>query len=203
MRDNIDNIDDKFNYNIVSDCFETGDGYGIDASYYDDLKNHAKITGTLVWYYCICKREVWLMARNILPDQDNELLDIGRFIHEHSYARKEKEVELGNMRLDVVENANEMVIIEEVKKSSKFIESSRMQLLYYLYELNKKGITAEGLLLFPEERKRERVVLDEENKSRIESVMRDIFKITGMDKPPEPVKIRYCKSCAYAEFCWA
>jgi len=33
--------------------------------------------------------------------------------------------------------------------------------------------------------------------------MRDIFKITGMDKPPEPVKIRYCKSCAYAEFCWA
>ncbi|NSW90411.1 MAG: CRISPR-associated protein Cas4 [Firmicutes bacterium] len=169
----------------------------------DHAKEHEKVTGTLVWYYCICKREVWLMARNISSDQDNELLDIGRFIHEHSYSRKEKELELENMKLDIIENINGTVIVEEIKKTSKFIESSKMQLLFYLYELDKKGIAAEGLLLFPEEKKRERVVLDEEKKSEIEAVIRDILSITSMERPPEPAKSHYCKSCAYAEFCWA
>ena len=166
-------------------------------------KDLIKVTGTLVWYYCICKREVWLMARNISPDEDNELLDIGRFIHEHSYSRKEKELKLENLKLDIIENINGTVIVEEIKKSSKFIESSKMQLLFYLYQLHKKGIEAEGLLLFPEEKKRERVMLDEEKKAEMEAVIRDILNITSMEKPPEPVKSHYCKTCAYAEFCWA
>ncbi|NLC68020.1 MAG: CRISPR-associated protein Cas4 [Clostridiaceae bacterium] len=166
-------------------------------------REFSKVTGTLIWYYCICKRETWLMARNISPDEDHELLDIGRFIHEHSYSRKEKEIQFGNMKLDIIENANGTIIVEEIKKTSKFIESSKMQLLFYLYELEKNGITAEGLLLFPEERKRERVVLDKEKRSKLEAIIKDILRIIIMDKPPEPVKINYCKSCAYAEFCWA
>jgi CRISPR-associated exonuclease Cas4 len=41
-----------------------------------------EVNGTLVWYYSICKREVWLMSRNISPDQRDTNIDIGRFIHE-------------------------------------------------------------------------------------------------------------------------
>ena len=93
------------------------------STYSDEIK----ITGTLIWYYFICKREVWLMARKITADQSNELLDIGRFIHENSYSRKCKEVEFENMKFDVIENKNGTVIVEEIKKSSRFIESSRMQ----------------------------------------------------------------------------
>lgn len=27
-----------------------------------------EVTGTLIWYYYICKREVWLMFHQIAPD---------------------------------------------------------------------------------------------------------------------------------------
>lgn len=40
------------------------------------------VTGTLVWYYYICPREVWLMARQLTPDEDNPNIDLGRFIGE-------------------------------------------------------------------------------------------------------------------------
>ena len=36
--------------------------------------------GTLVWFYKICKREVWLMSKNILPDQMDENIDLGRLV---------------------------------------------------------------------------------------------------------------------------
>ncbi|SHK18580.1 protein of unknown function DUF83 [Caminicella sporogenes DSM 14501] len=49
-----------------------------------------KVNGTLIWYYYICKREVWLMAHNLTPDQDNQYIDLGRFIHENSYMREKK-----------------------------------------------------------------------------------------------------------------
>ncbi|MGC8937341.1 MAG: Dna2/Cas4 domain-containing protein, partial [Candidatus Methanomethylicaceae archaeon] len=32
------------------------------------------ITGTLVWYFFICKREVWLMGHEITPDEDASTL---------------------------------------------------------------------------------------------------------------------------------
>ncbi len=32
------------------------------------------ITGTLIWYYYICQREVWLMSRQINSLQDNPFL---------------------------------------------------------------------------------------------------------------------------------
>lgn len=166
---------------------------------FDDFK----VTGTLVWYYFICKREVWLMSRKITADQSHELLDIGRFIHENSYSRKQKEVEFDNMKFDVIENKDGTIIVEEIKKTSRFIESSRMQLLFYLYELYKKGIYAEGMLLFPEEKKREKVTLDSANKEKVEKAIEDILNIANQVQPPKPVKVNYCKSCAYSEFCWA
>ncbi|RKX92245.1 MAG: CRISPR-associated protein Cas4, partial [Spirochaetes bacterium] len=41
------------------------------------------IIPTLIWYYYICPREVWLMAHEINPEQDNPLVEIGRTFHEH------------------------------------------------------------------------------------------------------------------------
>ena len=35
-----------------------------------------KITGTLIWYYFVCKREVWFMAHEITPFQDDPFLEI-------------------------------------------------------------------------------------------------------------------------------
>ncbi len=43
------------------------------------------------------------MARNIVPDQDNINLDIGRFIHETSFRRKRKEISIGNVKVDLID----------------------------------------------------------------------------------------------------
>ena len=64
--------------------------------------NEVNVTGTLIWYYFICKREVWLMSRQLTPDQENTVLALGRFFHEESYNRNVKEISLGNIVIDVI-----------------------------------------------------------------------------------------------------
>ncbi len=162
-----------------------------------------RITGTYIWYYCICKREVWLLSRGITADQENTNIEIGRFLHEQSYSREKKEVEFESMKFDIVKRKDMQLVIGEVKKSSKFLESARMQLLYYLQELERKGIKATGTLMIPEEKLREEVKLDAEAKGTLERITEDIWNIVCSDRPPEAFRNQYCHSCAYAEMCWA
>ena len=161
------------------------------------------VTATLIWYYFICQREVWLMGRQIAPDQDNSNVEIGRFIQDRSYQREKKEINLGHLKLDVIKREGGELVIGEVKKSSRFEESARMQLAYYLKDLKQKGVTARGELRFPEEKRKETVVLDEETEAELDRVERDILRIIYLDLPPGPKKIHWCRNCAYAEFCWA
>lgn len=162
------------------------------------------ITGTHIWYYYCCPREVWLMLHQVNPDQDDDNMDLGRFIHEMSYARdKSKEISLGNIRLDIVRQDKEGLVIGEVKKSSKYAKSARMQLGFYLLELKGRGIEAKGELLFPKEKKKEEVVLTEEMKKELLETMAAIRRIAEESRPPQARKIGLCKNCAYKEFCWA
>jgi CRISPR-associated exonuclease Cas4 len=160
------------------------------------------ITATLIWYYSICHREVWLMGRQITPDQDNTNVEIGRFIQEQSYQREKKEVNLGGLKVDLLRRDGGELVVGEVKKSSHFKESARMQLGFYLKELKAKGVSARGELLFPEEKRKETVILDQELEQELEQVERDILRIIYLEAPPEPKKVNWCRKCAYAEFCW-
>jgi CRISPR-associated exonuclease Cas4 len=173
----------------------------------DDIKmsnlSDLHVTATLIWYYYICQREVWLMGHQITPDQDNTNVEIGRFIHDQSYAREKKEISLGHLKLDIIRHEGDELIVGEVKKSSRFKESARMQLAYYLKELNNKGVRARGELRFPEEKRKESLVLDEELERELDKVERDILRIIYLELPPVPEKISWCRNCAYAEFCWA
>lgn len=120
-----------------------------------------------MWYYCICKREVWLLSRGITADQSNENMDIGRFIHESAYSRDKKEIDFYGMKFDIIKKENGQFVVGEIKKSSRYLESAKMQLLHYLNELEKHGINAEGVLLIPEEKKRYAVFLNEEEKKKV------------------------------------
>jgi len=162
-----------------------------------------KITGTYIWYYFICKREVWLLSRGITADQENTNVEIGRYLHEHSYERDRKEIEFAGMKFDVVKRDEGQLVIGEIKKTSKNLKSARMQLLHYLDELEKAGVRANGLLLIPKEKMREEVILNQAAKESLKQVRDDIWRIVCMDKPPEAVKCPYCNSCAYSEMCWA
>ena len=59
------------------------------------------VTGTLVWYYCICPREAWLMAHQINPDEDDPNIEYGRFLQRFSYGRERKEGAIGSSKVDI------------------------------------------------------------------------------------------------------
>lgn len=162
-----------------------------------------RVNGTLIWYYFICKREVWLMSHSLAPDQDDYNIDLGRFIHENSYGRNKKEISIGNIKVDILSKKDGYVLVGEIKKSSKYKESARMQLAYYLLELKRKGIEGKGSLMFPKEKQRIEVVLTEELEAELKVVEEEIRKIILEGKPPKPIKIALCKTCGYSEFCWS
>ena len=162
-----------------------------------------KVTGTLIWYYFVCKREVWLMSREVTPFEEDDLLEIGRLIHEDSYKREKKEVDIFSMKIDVLRKSNGRLLIGEMKKSSSYLMPARMQLLFYLYRLKEMGISAEGELLIPKERKKEKVILSEEAEEKVKDAISDIRRIIALETPPPTVKTHFCNKCAYKDFCFA
>jgi len=162
-----------------------------------------RITPTLVWYYYICHREVWLMARDIIPEEDNDLIELGRTIHEHSYKKEKKEIALNGMKIDMLKKSDGTYILCEIKKSSKFELSAKMQLAYSLYKLKEMGIHAKGELLVPKEKKRIEVELNAELEREIQSAITDIEEIINNEQPPPPKRNKFCGRCGYNYFCWA
>ncbi|MGI8540752.1 MAG: CRISPR-associated protein Cas4 [Rubrobacteraceae bacterium] len=163
------------------------------------------VTGTLVWYFSICPREAWLMAHQVEPEREFDLLAEGRLNQEIHYERsaKDKELSLPGIRLDRVRREGGKLVVSEVKKSSKFIPSARMQLGYYLWRLKKEGLPASGELLVPEERFREAVELTPELEAEVEGMVARIEALIEAPSPPAAERIPFCKRCAYAEFCWS
>ena len=161
------------------------------------------VTGTLVWYYFICKREVWLMYHQITPDEHDTNIEIGRFIHENTYNRNKKEIQFGNVKFDVFMKDSNKMIIGETKKSSKYQTASKYQLLYYLSVLEDAGIKAEGLLLYPEERKRVEVILDDNSRNEMKTTLSEIEKLISQDAPPQVKRSNFCRNCGYREYCYA
>lgn len=143
------------------------------------------------------------MSHQLMPDEDDPNLEIGRFIQETSYSRAKKEVNLGHIKIDLIKRKNGDLVVGEVKKSSKYKESARMQLAFYLKELKSRGITARGELYFPEEKRKESVVLDHDLEAKLLTVEKQILQIIYKELPPPPKRVAWCRRCAYAEFCWA
>ncbi len=169
---------------------------------YDTVAGDLHVTGTLMWYYYVCKRQVWLMAHQINPDEDDPNIAYGRFLQRMSYGREKKETAVGNCRFDLVQRRDGTIVVSEVKKTSRHEKSATMQLLFYLKELRERGIEATGELRFPEEKRRKAVILTGEALREVNEAELGIIELVKCDLPPTPVKIKLCRNCAYAEFCW-
>ncbi|GAB6072089.1 CRISPR-associated protein Cas4 [Venenivibrio stagnispumantis] len=165
------------------------------------MEDLEKINGTLIWYYYICPREVWYIGHSIEADQENDFLLLGKHIHEIFYKREKKEIFIDNtIKIDILSSKK---IVGEIKKSSKYLKSAIMQVAFYLLYLKQKGIFLEGELLIPEERKKEKITLTQEIEKELFTAIKEIKNILNKDKPPKPLKIQYCKTCAYKEMCWS
>lgn len=163
----------------------------------------AEITGTLVWYYEICPREAWLMAHQLEPEREFELLSEGRLNQLEHYERSMKELSLPGMKLDRVRREGDRLVVSEVKKSSRYLSAARLQLGYYLWRLSRQNMVVSGEILIPSERKREVVELTDELIARIERTLSEIEELLEKRTPPPARKIPFCRRCAYAEYCWS
>lgn len=162
---------------------------------YDEL-NSATFTGTQVYYYLVDPRRLWYFSHNILMEQTSDLVEIGKVIAEESYKRDKKEIQIGRIKIDFYRKNLE---IHEVKKSSKFKEASRWQLIYYLYVLKKLGVRCKGVLNFPKERKVEKIELTSELEKKTEKVLRDIKRIVNMPHPPKTKQSEKIRRSSYWE----
>ena len=157
-------------------------------------------TGTQVNYYFICKRKLWLFSHGLEMEEDSDLVLLGKLLHERGYARRRKEVQIGRVKLDFVGSSCE---IHEVKRSRRAEDAHLYQLLYYLYYLKRHaGVEGRGLLHYPLLRRTVDVELTDERTRKVESVVDEIGRILSEPKPPDPVKIGYCRRCSYNELCW-
>ncbi|MFK8215580.1 CRISPR-associated protein Cas4 [Haloferax volcanii] len=160
-----------------------------------------RITGLMVQYFEVCKRELWFMSRGIDIDRGSVNIRQGTRVDETSYRDKRQSFQVnGRIAIDVLDDSGDIM---EVKVSSKLEEPPKLQLLYYLWYLETVlDIEKDGVLAYPQERKRERVKLDDENRARIEAVLRGIIEVVEADAPPELEKKPVCDSCLYQDICW-
>ncbi len=138
-----------------------------------------------------------------LPWQENPFIEIGRLISQESYKKEKKEIHLENIVIDLLKTEGENVVIGEVKKSSRFEKSAKMQLAFYLLKLKQLGVEATGQLLFPKEKKKITLTLTKELEEEVEFTQKKIKEIIQAELPPPAKKTKFCSKCGYQEFCWS
>ncbi|MEM4781436.1 MAG: CRISPR-associated protein Cas4 [Halalkalicoccus sp.] len=159
-----------------------------------------RITGLMIQYYHVCKRELWFVSRGLDIDRGAANIRRGTHIDETSYRDKRRSFQInGRIALDMLDSGEVM----EVKASSALETPARMQLLYYLWYLDRiLDIERDGVLAYPAERTREEVELTDENAAAVEETIRGIVGVVEADAPPELEKKPYCDSCLYQDICW-
>ncbi|MEN3039544.1 MAG: CRISPR-associated protein Cas4 [Candidatus Kryptonium sp.] len=167
-----------------------------------NIAQRLKYTGTLVNYYFVCKRKLWLFMHNINFEQESDMVALGKIISEYSYGRKDKEIEIDQtIVIDWIDFENK--IIHEVKKSDALEEAHIWQVKYYIYYLENKGIIGfKGEINYPKMRRKEIVSISDEDREKLRLVLDDIKNLILSDKPPQAVRISACKLCSYFQFCW-
>lgn len=159
------------------------------------------ITGIMIYYYEVCKRKLWYFYNEIQMEQGNENVEIGKVIDEETYIRDKKHVNIDNIiNIDFIRSRK---ILHEVKKSNKIEEASILQVKYYLYFLNKKGVKdIKGKIDYPLLKQSVDIELTDEDIIMIEEILGDIKNIVKSSNAPSMQKKRICKSCAYYDLCF-
>lgn len=160
-----------------------------------------RITGVMVYYFFVCQRKLWFFSRDLNMEHDSDLVGMGKLIDETSYSREKKNIMIDeSINIDFLKDWK---VIHEVKKSRKLDEASKWQLKYYMWLLNENGVNIQkGILDYPLLRKREEVFLNEEDKVKLQSIVKEIKDIISLDIPPEINNKSICKKCAYYELCY-
>lgn len=173
------------------------------------------LTATLVNYYLLCHRKMWLHAHAIRMEHTSDIVYEGKLIGETTYpqrAERYTEVEISvepdvpdgiglTAKIDFYDPYNG--VVHEVKKSAAKEAAHIAQVRFYLYVLRRNNIKAEyGIIEYPKLRQTERVELDGEGQEILEGWIADATRIIETEQCPPLLPKSKCKSCSYFDFCW-
>ncbi len=165
----------------------------------------AKVTGTMVAYYHICKRKLWLFAKGMDFEQivPNDDILIGRLISQKSFNRERmKEIQVGDSVIDFL-RVGDKIVVHEVKKSPKFEDAHIWQVKYYIYLLRKAGMDACcGVIHYPRSMRKVEVEFSDEDIKAMEKAIEKIKEVVNSPTPPPVKRSSFCKKCAYYEYCY-
>ena len=71
-----------------------------------------QLTATLINYYHICHRKLWLFANGINMEHNSTVVADGKLLHETSYpqrAEKYSEIEIGGSKIDFCDAKNKVI----------------------------------------------------------------------------------------------
>jgi CRISPR-associated exonuclease Cas4 len=159
------------------------------------------IGGVDLHYYALCKRKLWLYKHGITMEQESDRVTEGKILHEQSYNRiADREILIDDaFKIDLIDGD----YVREIKLSSQMTNADRLQMLFYLYELDKRDIKKKGLISYTKERKTEEILLGEKEKKEVAQSIAGVYEVIENSKPPRLEKLPYCKKCAYYSFCYA
>jgi CRISPR-associated protein Cas4 len=159
------------------------------------------ITGLMVYYYEVCKRKLWYFTNDIQLEENNSNVILGKLLEENSYTRDEKKINIdGVINIDFIRSKK---ILHEIKKSNSIEPASILQVQYYLYYLEKKGLVElKGILDYPLLKQTVEVNLADSDRENLENIIIGIKEILGKESPPILEKKNICKKCAYFDLCF-
>ncbi len=159
------------------------------------------ITGLMVYYYEVCKRKLWYFTNDIQLEENNSNVILGKLLEENTYTRDEKKINIdGVINIDFIRSKK---ILHEIKKSNSIEPASILQVQYYLYYLEKKGLIGlKGILDYPLLKQTVEVNLADSDRENLENIIIGIKEILSKESPPILEKKNICKKCAYFDLCF-
>lgn len=159
-----------------------------------------KISGIMIYYYFVCKRKLWFYHNGISLEDENENVQIGRFIDENTYSGERKHILINDeINIDFIKKSG---MIHEIKKSKKIEEASIWQVKYYLYYLKNYGVeNVKARIDYPLLKKTIEVELSKEDEEKMKEIIDEIRTLVKSEKVPTGLSGKVCKKCAFYDLC--
>ena len=164
------------------------------------MNQNPTITATQINYYFVCHRELWLFSHQINMEQNSELVELGKLLHESSYQREKKEIPIGPIKIDFIGRDG---VIHEIKKTPSVEQAHAWQVKYYIWYLKQLGVNnLRGEIDYPKLKKRTEIELLPEDEVEIVEILRKIEEIINAEEVLPVLNKSLCKKCSYYELCY-
>ena len=158
------------------------------------------IGGVHIKYLHHCRRQLWLYARGVRPEQLNAAVQLGEAVHDVSY-RRNSPVDLGAAVLDFVDGEQ---WVHEVKSSSRSTTADEAQVVHYCYRLRQVGVPARGAVLhYPKTRRTKKIEYGDAEAARAEHDIADALAVTAAAESPPRLARTRCRGCSFVDYCWS